>query len=430
MSKHGQKVIIDPNIVGTVAGYGAAATQASGSFAHAHSPNIHALSPRTSGATAKDRVSSLAARDFRLDLFRGISLLLIFIDHIPDNFLAFFTLQSVSFSDAAEIFYFISGYVAAMVYGKVLLQHGFFAASLKVYKRVWTLFIAHIVLFMVFVAEVSISVNHSGHWIYNTQLRVDDFLAEPGTAMFKALTLQFQPVYLDILPLYIVFLMFFPLVLKGFSRNALLVMIPSVFSYLGVQFWNWNLPSYPEGHTWYFDPFAWQFLFLMGAYCGFTKLTGRRVLPQSRWLLGVAIGFLVVAGTIQFSATLHGLSEAIPRVLSFVVAADKTTLAPLRILNFVALAIVVATLIPQNARFLTNPVGWSIVRCGQHSLHVFCFSIVLAVISQIVMQEIDGGVPLQVAVNVIGIGSMLGFGTLMSWLRHEGKLPPPPQTVS
>lgn len=430
MSKQSQKVIIDPDIAGTVAGYGAAATQSSGSFAHVHSPNLHALSPRTTGAVAKDRVSSLAGRDFRLDLFRGISLLLIFIDHIPDNFLAFFTLQSVSFSDAAEIFYFISGYVAAMVYGKVLLQHGFFAASLKVYKRVWTLFIAHIVLFMVFVAEVSISVNHSGHWIYNTQLRVDDFLAEPGTAMFKALTLQFQPVYLDILPLYIVFLMFFPLVLKGLSRNALFVMIPSVLSYLGVQLWNWNLPSYPEGHTWYFDPFAWQFLFLIGAYCGFTKLTGRRVLPQSRWLFGVAIGFLVIAGAIQFSATLHGLSEAIPRVLSFVVAADKTTLAPLRILNFVALAIVMATLIPQNARFLTNPIGWSIVRCGQHSLHVFCFSIVLAVISQIVMQEIDGGVPLQVAVNVIGIGSMLGFGTLMSWLRHEGKLPPPPQTVS
>lgn len=430
MSKQGQKVIIDPNVVGAVAGYGATATQSTGSFAHVHPPNVRNLTPRPNPAAAKDRVGSMAGRDFRLDLFRGISLLLIFIDHIPDNFLAFFTLQSVSFSDAAEIFYFISGYVAAMVYGKILLQQGLFAASLKVYKRVWTLFIAHIVLFMVFVAEVSISVNHSGHWIYNTQLRVDDFLAEPGTAMFKALTLQFQPVYLDILPLYIVFLMIFPLVLQGLSRNVLLVMVPSVLSYLGVQLWNWNLPSYPEGHTWYFDPFAWQFLFLLGAACGFAKLTGKRILPRSPWLFGLSICFLVVAGAIQFSATLHGLMEAIPRVLSFVVVADKTTLAPLRILNFVALAIVMATLIPQHARFLTNTIGWSIVRCGQHSLHVFCFSIILAVISQIVMQEIDGGVPLEVAVNVIGIGSMLGFGTLMSWLRHEGKLPPPPQTVS
>ena len=51
-------------------------------------------------------------------------------------------------------------------------------------------------------------------------------------------------------------------------------------------------------------------------------------------------------------------------------------------------------------------------------------------IFQIVLQEIDGGMALQVAINVIGIGSMLGFGTLMSWLRHEGKLPPPPQTVT
>ena len=430
MSNQGQKLNIDPSVVGAVASYGASATQSNGSPAHANTAKLDALNQRTGSSIAKDRISNLAGRDFRLDLFRGISLLLIFIDHIPDNFLAFFTLQSVSFSDAAEIFYFISGYVAAMVYGKVLLQHGMFAATLKVYKRVWTLFIAHIVLFMVFVAEVSISVNHSGHWIYNTQLRVDDFLAEPGTAMFKALTLQFQPVYLDILPLYIVFLIIFPLVLKGLSRHWLIVMIPSVLSYLGVQLWNWNLPSYPEGHTWYFDPFAWQFLFLLGAYCGFAKLTGRRILPQAPWLFAAAVGFLVIAGAIQFSATLHGLSEAIPRVLSFVVAADKTTLAPLRILNFVALAIVVATLIPQQARFLTQTVAWSIIRCGQHSLHVFCFSIILAVIFQIVLQEIDGGMALQVAINVIGIGSMLGFGTLMSWLRHEGKLPPPPQTVT
>ena len=90
----------------------------------------------------------------------------------------------------------------------------------------------------------------------------------------------------------------------------------------------WNLPSYPEGHTWYFDPFAWQFLFLLGAYCGFTKLTGRRILPNARWPLVAALGFLAIAGAIQFSATLHGMSEAIPRVLSFVVVADKTTLAP------------------------------------------------------------------------------------------------------
>jgi hypothetical protein len=426
MSKQGQKAIIDPSVVGSVTHYAGAAGRSASSF-----PGAASMGGRAGTGLPKGRTGTgnLAGRDLRLDLFRGISLLLIFIDHIPDNFLAYFTLQSVSFSDAAEVFYFISGYVAALVYGKVLDQQGFFAASLRVYKRVWTLFIAHIVLFMVFVAEVSISVSHSGHWIYNTQLRVDDFLAEPGTAMFKALTLQFQPVYLDILPLYIVFLMVFPLVLRGLRRNALLVMIPSVLLYAGVQMWNWNLPSYPEGHTWYFDPFAWQLLFLLGAFCGYGKLHGRRILPQSRWLLGLAACFLLGAGAVQFSSVLHNVWQSIPSILSFSVVADKTTLAPLRVVNFLALAVVMASVIPEKARFLTSTAGWSVIRCGQHSLHVFCFSIVLAVIAQIVQQEIDGGIALQVLTNTVGIASLLGFGMLMAWLSHEGKLPQPPRAA-
>jgi hypothetical protein len=46
-------------------------------------------------------------RDLRLDLFRGLSLLFIFIDHIPNNVLSYVTLHSVAFSDAAEVFIFI-----------------------------------------------------------------------------------------------------------------------------------------------------------------------------------------------------------------------------------------------------------------------------------------------------------------------------------
>src|SRR5262252_5676808 len=61
-------------------------------------------------------------RDLRLDLFRGLSLFFIFIDHIPNNVLSYVTLHSIAFSDAAEVFIFISGYAAATVYGRAL--HG------------------------------------------------------------------------------------------------------------------------------------------------------------------------------------------------------------------------------------------------------------------------------------------------------------------
>ncbi len=166
----------------------------------------------TSGDSGSARKSSRTGseRDFRIDFFRGLALIFIFIDHVPANFLSYFTLRTFAYSDAAEVFYFMSGYVAAMVYGRTLLRQGVMGAVRQVYKRVWTLYVAHIMLFVMFIAEVSFSVYKSGNLSYDTDLRVDDFLAQPDIAVIKALTLQFQPVYLDILPLYIVFLVFLP----------------------------------------------------------------------------------------------------------------------------------------------------------------------------------------------------------------------------
>src|SRR5450631_2490997 len=65
---------------------------------------------------------AVGARELRLDLFRGLALWLIFIDHVSPDLLSWFTIRSYGFSDAAEIFIFISGYTAAFVYGRSLLE--------------------------------------------------------------------------------------------------------------------------------------------------------------------------------------------------------------------------------------------------------------------------------------------------------------------
>ena len=80
------------------------------------------------GAVPADQ-NQQSGRDLRLDLFRGLALLFIFIDHIPNNVLSYITLHSIAFSDAAEVFVFISGYVAATVYGKALQRQGCIAAT-------------------------------------------------------------------------------------------------------------------------------------------------------------------------------------------------------------------------------------------------------------------------------------------------------------
>src|SRR6266481_4553339 len=97
-------------------------------------------------------------RDLRLDFFRGLALFFIFIDHIPENSLSYFTLPSIGFSDAAEVFIFISGYTAALVYDRTLQRQGWLFATAQVYRRVWQLYVAHIFLFVIFTAEVSYTV--------------------------------------------------------------------------------------------------------------------------------------------------------------------------------------------------------------------------------------------------------------------------------
>src|SRR5580698_1247270 len=91
-------------------------------------------------------------RDLRLDFFRGLSLIFIFIDHIPENVLSYFTMRAIAFNDAAEVFIFISGFTAALVYGKSLRQNGALYASAQIYRRVWQLYVAHIFIFVIFTA--------------------------------------------------------------------------------------------------------------------------------------------------------------------------------------------------------------------------------------------------------------------------------------
>src|ERR1700686_1187810 len=93
-------------------------------------------------------------RELRIDLFRGLALWLIFIDHLSPDLLTWFTIRNYGFCDAAEIFIFISGYTAAFVYGRAMLESGFVAASARILRRVWQIYVAHVFIVTIFLAEI------------------------------------------------------------------------------------------------------------------------------------------------------------------------------------------------------------------------------------------------------------------------------------
>src|SRR2546426_11886576 len=94
-------------------------------------------------------------RELRLDLFRGLGLWMIFLDHIPHDIVAWLTLRNYGFSDAAEFFVFISGYLAGFIYGPIIRGGHFLAATKRLLWRAWTVYVAHIMLFLLFTAQIA-----------------------------------------------------------------------------------------------------------------------------------------------------------------------------------------------------------------------------------------------------------------------------------
>ncbi|NVL32197.1 succinyl transferase OpgC, partial [Pseudomonas syringae pv. actinidiae] len=71
-------------------------------------------------------------RDHRIDFFRGLALIFIFWDHVPDNPLAQLTVRNFGFSDAAEIFVFLAGYASILAYGRIARRDGMLVAGVRI----------------------------------------------------------------------------------------------------------------------------------------------------------------------------------------------------------------------------------------------------------------------------------------------------------
>lgn len=368
-------------------------------------------------------------RDFRLDFFRGLALFAIFIDHIPNNPVGYLTLRGFALADAAEVFIFISGYTAAMVYGRKLLRDGALLASALIWRRAWQLYLTNICLFVLYAGQVAYTLRHYNNPLFADELGVGDFLGRPDETILQVLLLMFQPALLDILPLYIALLLVFPLFMLAMRAHFALALLPSAALWTLTQLSEINLPS--SGGEWFFNPFAWQFLFVIGACLGFAQARGVR-LParESRrarlLLLGAAL-VVALGAVIQISWTLHAWSPRIPGLfLAQLHPIHKSLLPPPRLASILALALLVGIAIRRDAAFMTSRWGWPVVLCGQHSLHVFCLGILLSLLGNTILTIHGHGWLMLAVVNLGGIALMIGLASLSAWFDGGGHFPARP----
>ncbi len=361
-------------------------------------------------------------RDLRLDLFRGLALWLIFLDHIPSNMVAWITIRNYGFSDATEIFVFISGYTAAFVYGREMLNRGPVVAGAHILRRAWQVYVAHIFLFMIYMTELAYVTTHFENPLFSEEIDLLSSLKEPSSTLVQALLLTFQPPNLDILPLYIALLAGFPPVLWLLLRRPNLALGASVALYAATWKFELALVAYPRGE-WFFNPLAWQLIFVFGAWCALGGAARLADVIRSRAAMALAIAYLAFSFAISLTWYSPTLDQRVPQWLSdFIYPVDKTNLDVLRFAHFLALATLTARFVRRDWAGLESPVFRPVIICGQHSLEIFCLGEFLSLGGYFVNIELAAGFGTQLAVSVSGILIMIATAALLDWYKNiEGR---------
>lgn len=366
-------------------------------------------------------MAAASARDIRLDLFRGLALWFIFLDHIPTNIASWLTIRNYGFSDATEIFVFISGYTAVIAYSRMMDREGWTRAAARIWRRVWQLYVAHILLFVAFSAQIAyVSIARDTPSLIE-EMQLLGLGENPYRAILEAALLKFRPVNLDVLPLYIVLLAAFPLVLPLVVRWPLWVVAASMALYVATCRYNWNLPAYPEEKVWFFNPMAWQVVFHVGAACA---VLGPRLawLDRFRWPLTLlAAAFLLFAAFIALSWHYNPLGRLVPAWIGrLIYPIDKTNIDILRFMHFMAVAWMVRLLVPLDAPFLKWRVWRPLRRCGEASLLIFCIGTFLALSGQVVVSHYEESIVSQIVVSVVGIVIMCMAAYIAAWFKDSG----------
>jgi len=360
------------------------------------------------------------ARDLRLDFFRGLALWFIFIDHVPDNAVSWITVRNYGFSDATEIFVFISGFAAMIAYAGVLDRQGWLMAAMRVLRRVWQLYVAHIMLFVAFTAQIAWISLRTNRQMFIEQMNLLGLVQEPTRAVLETALLRFRPANLDVLPLYIVVLASFALTLPALRRAPWLTLAGSALVYFVARRFGWNLAAFPEGKTWYFDPFMWQLAFYLGAAFAADGRVGERLRPYAKLLAPTAVVYLLIAGFIALSWEFNALGRMVPDWLGrLIYPIDKTTLDPLRLLHFLALAYLAQLLIRPDATFLRWPLASPLRRCGEHSLLVFCIGTFLSFSAHIALDAWGPTLTAQLLVSALGIGVLIAVAYIADWYKKK-----------
>jgi hypothetical protein len=352
-------------------------------------------------------------RDTALDFWRGFALVSIFINHVSGNVLENWTHKNFGLSDAAELFVLFAGYAAACAYSNRYDHQADerFNVSMKVMSRAAGLYTTHLAMLVLGSAVFAWAVLRTGDAGLFSVVALDAFLLDPVEALVKAVTLSYQPGYLNILPLYFVLIGILPLLLWMGTRSLSATVALSAALYTAAGLTKTNLPSYPMEGGWFFNPLSWQLLFTIGFALGVKRERTGHTIPFRRgpWLL--ALGFLVLS----LMLTLFHLAPEAEGVAlrDLLLVPEKQYLSVPRLLHVLALAYVVVHS-PLQLWVAARPATNALSMMGRHSLPVFCTGLMLSMLGVTFRQTGHDGVGFDILYLAFGITAQVLVGWLLT----------------
>ncbi|AFL54309.1 hypothetical protein ABIE78_006053 [Sinorhizobium fredii] len=353
-------------------------------------------------------------RDTRLDVFRALCLLTIFINHVPGQYLEYLTHKNVGFSDSAEAFVLISGLSVGVAYGGKFVAGARLALTLKVWRRALTLYVAHIMTSVVTLAIFAGGALYFGRQDLIGEINIRPIVEQAEQGIVAMVLLGHQLGYNNILSMYAVLFLMLPGILWLNTHRPWLLFVLSAALWLAAGCFKLVPSNFLDEGYWFLNPWSWQFLFVIGILCMTHARRGGR-LPRSWWLIVPSAAYLLIsAAWVLFSWWSIDLSFGLPAVLT---GFDKTFLSLTRLLHVLALAYLLA-ITPLVSRLTRLDGNHPLVMVGRHSLPVFILGTILAMAGQVLL-FVTGRNPLIGTLFVIaGIGLHFVYAYYLDWLRE------------
>jgi len=355
-------------------------------------------------------------RDYKLDFLRGAALMMIFCDHVPGHPISDFTLHAVAFSGGAEFFFFLSGLVAGRAYVRSTQEKGWNEILPKILRRTWSLYLATVGI--AFATFLFLAAAHylTGERAILSETRMGSLYDDPAAYLPHLFALTFQGRNLDILPLYVVFFLAQPLILVLAKRHIFLALVPSFLLYVCVLLWDWHFTTAPRGAPWFFNPLSWQFLFVLGIALGWI---GRERFERIATDARVVTGALAAAVSLCVLEIVTQTDLIVLPWLTETNLTDKPNLGPVRVVNFLALFVLLLRFLPSGETMMQKPLLRGIVYTGQHSLTIFMAGVLYCALGHVIREALTPGAFVMTLFMLAGVAMHPVLG---SWLNQRQEM--------